>query len=91
MSSHQSIAGCFLRVTWFLIGPALALVTLLFVYLHGGGWLGPADIVYTACVFGCLAARWFDDPGEQPSREAYVIAVSSAAAALWLIVHLIRS
>lgn len=80
--------GCFLRLIWMLMGPALALVMLFFAFLQGGGWFGAPDVLFAIMVAFCLAARWLDDPTETPSRQKYTAFGLACAGAVWLMTHL---
>ncbi len=86
----QPLSGCFLRLSWLLLGPALLLVSGILVLAEGHGWFGPLDAVYAAILGASLFARVLDRSPDPPARGKYTTGLTTAALVIWVAAHLAR-
>lgn len=87
---QESLAGCFVRLTWALAAPAAAAVSFALVLLGGRAELGTADAAGGAAVVAGILTRFLDDPRMTPSRRAYAILAVGLGLALWGVARGIR-
>lgn len=85
----ESISGCFVRVVWLFLGPALAFLMAALLAVDGRKIGMAGDAALGAIVALTILARIADDPQARPSRGAYAIVALLIGIAFWVLARLI--